>query len=260
MVQVEDSVTRREFLKQMDSIKSAKASVFLARQALFDLSAEVREEAVKALKERPREEYRQVLLDGLRYPWAPVAAHAAEALVGLKDREVVFRLADMLDEPDPCAPHRDKNNKWVVSEVVSINHLRNCLLCHAPSTAVKDPLRGIVPTPGQPLPRVYYSSSKGDLVRADVTYLRQDFSLMERVARPDKWPEWQRFDYLVRSRELTTEELAAHRKKARKSGLSSYPQRDAVLFALRELTGKNVGEECADWYDLLYSNDESDQH
>lgn len=252
MLLVEDISSRTEFVKRLAKVGGAKASVLLARQAVFDLSWAIREEAIKALKDRPREDYRQVLLDALRYPWAPVAAHAAEALAALNDRAAVLSLADMLDQPNPCAPVRDKNNKWVVAEVVKINHLRNCLLCHAPSVDLKDRLRAVVPTPGQPLPISYYGSRKGDFVRADITYLRQDFSLMERVAKPDKWPEWQRFDYVVRTRELTAEEMAAHRKKLKsKPVASSYPQREAVLFALRELTGLNAGKTSADWYELL---------
>jgi hypothetical protein len=228
--------------------------LLLARQALFDFSWRIREEAIEALKDRPREEYRQVLLDGLRYPWPPVAAHAAEALVALKDHQAVFPLAGMLDEPDPCAPVREKNNKWVVAEVVRVNHLRNCLLCHAVSTARTDPLRSVVSTPGEPLPRTYYSSRKGDFVRADITYLRQDFSLIERVLKPEKWPEWQRFDYLVRRRELKADELAALQKPPqRKPDRVSYPQREAVRFALRELTGLDAGESSADWYESLCS-------
>jgi hypothetical protein len=145
----------------------------------------------------------------------------------------------------------------VVAEVVRINHLRNCLLCHAPSSSRKDPLRAVVPTPGQALPLVYYGSSKGDFVRADITYLRQDFSLIQRVAKPDKWPEWQRFDYLVRTREPTAEELAAQKGKARQAASASYPQRQAVLFALRELTGLDGGEKSTDWYDLLCTHEMS---
>jgi hypothetical protein len=261
MLQVEDIDSRVEFVKRLAQVKNTKASLLLARQALFDLSAQVREEAIEVLKDRPREEYRQLLLDGLRYPWVPVADHAAEALVALKDRDAVFPLADMLDESDPCAPVRDKNNKWVVAEVVRVNHLRNCLLCHAVSTAQSDPLRTIVPTPGQPLPRSYYGSRKGDFVRADITYLRQDFSLTERVAKPDRWPEWQRFDYLVRTRELTADEQAALQKKTHgKRILTSYPQRDAVRFALRELTGMDAGESSADWYETLCSLETPARH
>jgi hypothetical protein len=252
MLQVGDLSVRWELIRWLAIVKSAKGSEFLARQALFDLSAASREEAVKLLKGRPCEEYRQVLLDGLRYPWAPVASHAAEALVALDDREAIYNLAAVLDEPNPCAPVLDKDNKWVVREVVRVNHLRNCQLCHAPSTDSKDPLRGAVPTPGKPLPlRVYYAEGSSGFVRADITYLRQDFSLLERVAKPDNWPEWQRFDYLVRTRELTADERAVLDKKPRKSKPVSYPQREAVLFALRELTGLDAGEESADWYELL---------
>lgn len=251
MIQVEDPLVRRALVKKFDTVSSVEASVFLARAALFDFSADVREQAIKGLKDRPRESYRQVLLDGFRYPWPPVAAHAAEALVALDDRAATPRLAALLDAPDPGEPVCNGDKKWIVREVVRVNHLRNCLLCHAPSTAASDPLRAIVPTPGQRLPRIYYSSQKGDFVRADVTYLRQDFSVMQRVAKPERWPDWQRFDYLVRTRELTADELAAHRKKPRPSRFVSYPQRDAVRFALRELTGLDAGETSADWWEVL---------
>jgi hypothetical protein len=252
ILQVEDIDSRGEFVKQLAKVKGVKASVLLARLALFDFSWTIREEAIKALKERPRQEYRQVLLETLRYTWGPAAAHAAEALVALNDQAAVFPLVGMIEEPDPRAPVRDKNNRWVVAEVVKINHLRNCLACHAPSADRTDPLRAAIPTPGEPLPIIYYSSREGDFVRADITYLRQDFSLIERVAKPDKWPEWQRFDYLVRTRELTADEIADHEKKLkRKPAAPSYPQREAVLFALRELTGLDAGETSADWYELL---------
>ncbi len=253
MLQTGDLSVRWELVRWLATVKSSKGSDFLAREAVFDLSAAVREEAVKLLKGRPREEYRQVLLDGLRYPWAPVASHAAEALVALDDREAIFNLAALLDEQDPCEPVLDKDKRWVVREVVRVNHLRNCLLCHAPSTDKKDPLRGAVPAPGKPLPlRVYYAEGSSDFVRADITYLRQDFSLIERVAKPDKWPEWQRFDYVVRTRELTAGERTALAKKSKPKS-ASYPQREAVLFALRELTGVNAGDRSADWYELLWA-------
>lgn len=252
MLQVEDVGSRVEFIRRLSKVQGSGASVLLARQALFDLSWTIREEAIQALKDRPREHYRQVLLDALRYPWAPVAAHAAEALAALHDGAAISPLADMLDLPDPCSPVQVPGKKWVVAEVVKINHLRNCLLCHPPSTSQRDMLRAIVPTPGRPLPRSYYNDRKGDFVRADITYLSQDFSQILRVDKPDKWPEWQRFDFLVRQRELTADEVAAHKNHARsKNQRSSYPQRKAVLFALRELTGLDAGELSDDWYELL---------
>jgi hypothetical protein len=138
----------------------------------------------------------------------------------------------------------------VVSELVRVNHLRNCYLCHAPALSIKDPVPGVVPSPGRELPPAYYGSSRGPFVRADVTYLRQDFSLMQRVEKPDRWPPWQRFDFLVRTRELSADEVAALGKGAHPRWMI-YPQREAVLFALRELTGEDLGPGSADWRRFL---------
>jgi hypothetical protein len=260
LLQVEPPVARRSLTKLLSDTTGRVSTSLLARQALFDPSFEVRQDAIEALKKRPADDYRPILLDGLRYPWAPVADHAAEALAELRDDDAVFDLVALLDEPDPCAPTRCKDDKWVVREVVRINHFRNCLLCHAPSSSGEDDLRGLIPTPGKPLPRVaYYGSQRGYFVRADVTYLRQDFSLMERVAKHGEWPQWQRFDYLVRTREMTRDELAAYAKKAPRADRSHYPQKDAVLFALRELTGLTAGESSADWYDVLCSSQEGNR-
>lgn len=251
LLQVEPPVARRSLTKLLSDTTGRVSTASLARQALFDPSFEVRQDAIEALKKRPADDYRQILLDGLRYPWAPVADHAAEALAELRDDQAVFDLVALLDEPDPCAPTRCKDDKWVVREVVRINHFRNCLLCHAPSSSPDDSIRGLIPIPGKPLPRVYYESQRGYFVRADVTYLRQDFSLVERVAERDGWPTVQRFDYLVRTREMTREELTAYAKKAPRADRPHYPQEDAVLFALRELTGLSAGESSADWYNIL---------
>lgn len=256
LLQIEAPVERRSLTKVLSDRSGRCSTALLARQALFDPSFDVREAAIKALKKRPANDYRQILLDGLRYPWAPVADHAAEALAELHDEDAVFDLVALLDEPDPCAPTRCQDEKWVVREVVRINHFRNCLLCHAPSSSSDDDLRGLIPIPGKRLSRVYYESQRGYFVRADVTYLRQDFSLMERVGEHGVWPQWQRFDYLVRTREMTRDELTAYAKTAPRADRSYYPQKDAVLFALRELTGLTAGENSADWYDVLYSPQE----
>src|SRR5205814_1822941 len=98
----------------------------------------------------------------------------------------------------------------VVRELVRVNHLRNCLLCHAPSTSKLGLVQGPVPVPGEPLPpsaRVYYTDpNAAALVRADVTYLKQDFSVMQPVTNHGTWPRLQRYDYLVRVRLLTPAE------------------------------------------------------
>jgi hypothetical protein len=245
MFQIEGEPIRMELVKLLSGSKGREATELLAKRALFDLSSEVREAAVTALKERPAKEYQQILLDGLRYPWAPVADHAAEALVELNAEGVVPTLVDMLDQPDPCAPVLNKDKKWVAPELVKLNHLRNCLLCHAPSSNRKDPVRGIVPEPGKKLPPVYYESQRGDFVRADITYLRQDFSVLQPVEGATLWPEEQRYDYVVRMTEVTP------RLEGNGQEPAWYPQRDSVLFALRLLTGKKGGETRASWKEAL---------
>ena len=87
------------------------------------------------------------------------------------------------------------------------------------------------------------------IVRADVTYLRQDFSLMQPVANPPKdWPKYQRFDYLTRLRWLDPAE-AVHLEHSRDRATKEY--RENLLFALRGLTGQDEGSATANWRPLL---------
>jgi hypothetical protein len=242
LLTAEDKPLRLLLVDRLGRTPGKQSSAALARRALFDLDSGVREAALWVLKNRPSLEYRDILLDGLRYPWAPVANHAAEALVALRLREAVPRLQNLLKEKGAFGPFARKEGRqevWFTREVVRINHLKNCFLCHAPSFSVADPVRGLVPTPGRPIPssraRRYYQSNRiGSFVRADVTYLRQDFSVPQPVAEANKWPKVQRFDFLVRTRPLTPAELAAYKKR----GTGPQPpceQREAVAFALREL-------------------------
>jgi hypothetical protein len=246
MLQVKSTAVRLELIKKLSSFSGDGATLALAQRALFDLSPEVREASVEALKGRPRTEFRFVLLDGLRYPWAPVADHAAEALVALEDRDVVPTLKTLLDRADPRVPTQDAGKNWKVTEVVRVNHLRNCLLCHPPSFNPKDSLRGMVPESGLPLPTPqgggYGDRPDGNFVRADLTYLKQDFSAIQPVAGASPWPSHQRFDYFVRQREFRPEEsvpevakLLSQTQVAPGGRPSSYPQREAVLWALRHL-------------------------
>jgi hypothetical protein len=153
----------------------------------------------------------------------------------------------MLDKPDPRRPYLDDKKRTVKAGLVAVNHLRNCLLCHAPSFDASDPVRGVVPEPGQPLAPRYYDSdgSRTIFARADVTYLKQDFSVFQPVPDAKPWPKEQRFDYLIRQREVSAAEAAnANEEK-------TYPQREAVLFALRELTGQDRGATSADWVGIM---------
>jgi hypothetical protein len=219
---------------------------------MFDLAPEVREQALIALRERPSGDYRPTLIEGFRYPWAPVADHAAEALVALEDREAIPTLVRLLDEPDPEHPRTEVRNGQPVTYnrmLVQVNHLRNCLLCHAPSTSpTVDLVRGRVPTEGQPLPppREYYAStSPGAFVRAEVTYLRQDLSTTQPVEQPGPWPGYQRYDYLVADRPVPAHR--PHEPKTKPKANPSYPQRESALFALRQLVGKDLGDDPAAW-------------
>ncbi|HEV2969132.1 MAG TPA: HEAT repeat domain-containing protein [Pirellulales bacterium] len=240
MLQPHDQTVRLQLIASLDIIKSLEASAALADRAIYDLSSAVRKSACDALKDRPKSEYRRQLLAGLRYPWPPVAIHAARALVAVNDVGALPELNKMLEQPDPSLPFKNDKGVWVKSELVRINHLRNCYLCHAPSLSEHDPIRGLVPTPGEPLPRaqVYYQGASGSFVRADVTYLKQDFSVVHEIRDmgSDPWPKMQRFDYVMRTREATTDEIAtAAVPAAAKERADDYPQRQAVMRALEGL-------------------------
>jgi hypothetical protein len=246
MLQVEEKPVRLRLVKLLAQIKGEQAGAALARRALFDLAPEVRAAAIEALKGRPPEEFRAALLGGFRHPWAPAAEHAAEALVALDDRTALPEVLRLLAGPDPTAPVRGGDGKWSVAELVRVNHLGNCLLCHAPLTS--DVPCGIarapVPKRGEPPPPLDYDNPKGDFVRADVTYLRQDFSVMQPATNHGQWPAVQRFDYLVRARELTPREASDRLQKAVDGSRVVSPQRQALLFAKQKLAA--AGEDDPD--------------
>jgi sugar lactone lactonase YvrE len=256
LLMAENEWVREVLVEQLAHITGKKAGVALAQRALFDLNATVRRRALEALARRPAEEYRQVLLGGFRYPWAPVADHAAEAVVALDLRDAVPELLALLDLPSPDEPYaRPGHEGLYVREVVRVNHLRNCVLCHAVSLDTNDKVRGRVPPPDQPLPpsfsREYYASNTGTFVRADVTYLQQDFSLPLTVKAPGPWPSSQRYDFLVRERPARPGEVA-HKSG---EGRPASEQQRAVFFALRELTGEDPGPSAEDWKRLFLGRD-----
>jgi sugar lactone lactonase YvrE len=259
LLMAENEHVREVLVDQLARIDGRRAGVALAQRALFDLSPAVRRQAVEALARRPAAEYRQVLLVGFTYPWPAVADHAAEALVALGIRDAVPALLGLLDRPDPDEPYRKPGKdglfRQYVREVVRVNHLRNCVLCHAASLGANDKVRGRVPRTDQTLPpafsREYYASNEGTFVRADVTYLQQDFSMPMTVAKPGLWPSSQRFDFLVRERPATPQEEL--RKSDGPRPASEYKR--AVFFALRELTGHDPGPTAEDWKRLFLGRD-----
>src|SRR5262249_1263959 len=106
---------------------------------------------------------------------------------------------------------------------------------------------GGVPVVGEPFPGKSYGQFLTDLiVRADVTYLRQDFSRLGHVADAPPRPEMPRLDYPGRSRGLGAGELPAYPQAfADRAGVSPY--RQAALEALRRLTGKDAGTTAGRW-------------
>jgi hypothetical protein len=256
----ENRAIRLLLVEVLAEIDGKAAAMALARRAVFDLAPEVREAAARALADRPRPDYRAVFLDALRYPWALAADHAAEALVALGDHEVVPQLVSMLKKPDPSAPIAGAGNRMLVQEVVRINHRTNCLMCHPPAIRGRDPVPGMVPGVSMSLPESNFRmlamcKETGRvvvnplLVRADVTFMRQDFSVRLPVQTSAIAAEDLRFDYLVRIRPARSQELA--RSKNRTGEPSGYEQREAVLFALRELTGQDAGPSTAAWQQLF---------
>jgi hypothetical protein len=258
----EDRPIRRMLTEFLAEIEGKRATVALAQRTLYDLSPEVREVAIRALRHRPREDFRDVLRGGFQYPWTPVADHAAEALVALDDQESVPQLINLLQMPDPSEPRLRAGGRYLVRELVRLNHQTNCLACHAPAATNHDPVPGVVP--GFTVTNVsggsggYGSSGPRQvtvaplLVRADITYLRQDFSIQQPSAPILVGTDLTlglRFDYLVRTRTLS--EPALRKLRPLSPDEPKGQQRQALLFALRELTGKDLGTTYDQWTALL---------
>jgi hypothetical protein len=252
---------RLGLVKYLAAVSHAEATRALARLAVFSEEDEVRLAAIAALKVRRERDYTDILLGSLRYPWPAVARRGADALARLERTDLVPQLVELLDEPDPRAPVvKTANGRRVheARELVRINHHRNCLLCHAPGNTPNvspDTLTASVPVPSDPLPAPAdgYQTTSPDLsVRIDVTYLRPDFSMLQAVADANPWPEMQRFDFLVRTRELTEQEAVATREALAtgEPGRPS-PYHRAVLVALRELTGRDTAPTAEAWRRLL---------
>jgi len=216
-----DVAVREVLVEQLARIEHARSTEALAQLAVFDLSPRIRGLAVQVLTTRPASDVRPVLLAALRYPWAPAADHAAEAMAAPQDREAIPALTALLNEAAPEAPLYDAGREtYVVREVVRIDHGRNCLLCHGASLGSGDLLRARVP--GQ----------KETAVRADLTYLRPDFAAPLDGKRTEAGTEMTRFDYVLRTRPVSFAEGTA--KTVQRS--ATHPQREAVRFALRELS------------------------
>jgi hypothetical protein len=248
----EKKTLRTEFVRNLARSNQPGATRAIARAAIFDAESEVRVAAVKVLKDtnKGREpEVTEVLMHGIRYPMAIVAKRSAQAIIALDRKDMLPQLAEVLDEPSPGDPVETVVNDQkvhAVREVVKINHHRNCLLCHPPSqTGKEQEVPGVIPIPGSSFPtspKEAYGrahSFNEPMVRADTTYLRQDFSVMMPVENAHPWPEMQRFDFLVRTRPVEGKELAALQQKVQARGADYQSENQkAAIIALTELSGQ----------------------
>jgi hypothetical protein len=216
MLQVEEEPLR---LCMVDFLsRSQFASTPLAKCAVYDTSPKVRELSVRALRKRPAAAYLPTLLAGVTHPWPAARKNAARALTELRPDGARPAVEKLLGEPPPGVPFGDKRTgNLVVRELVRLNHRQNCLLCHEPAYDQKD---GLV----QPARNDGYYDDRF-FVRADVTYLRPDFSVM--IDTKTK-RGFQRYDFLLRTRPVGDDEI----KKADKT--SGRRELEQLLKTLRE--------------------------
>lgn len=274
MLGVESPKMRLSLVKRLpsfdeSSMRNPAATRALVQAALFAPEQEIRDLARKLLAERDSQPATDLLLSGLRYPWPSVVNRAANLIAQLKRTDLEGALTRALEDGDPRAPvwKENKGEKTAtIREVVRINHLRNCLLCHVPGDApdkpgdeervepaslVRGSLRCVglgrlitapIPLPGVRLPEdspfgYDDGSAPQATVRVDVTYLRQDFSLLVKVPNAEPWPEMQRFDYVVRTRTLTPE-AAKRFEAALKQSDAVTDMQLSMCEALHRLNGK----------------------
>jgi HEAT repeat protein len=269
MVQIlmaKDAPFRLLLVDMLAEIDSKSATIALAERAVFDLSPEVRQAAIYALMGRPKDHVRKTFIMAMSYPWPPVAEHAAEALVALHDEEAAPLLVAQLGKPDPAAPFATQRGASAY-ELVRIHHEKNCLLCHVPATGRGDPVVGIDTFSSRPVasndlvgnyggnPAALTASLGGGWsglwIRADVQFLHQDFAVTFPVLPAFGDDRALRYDFTVRKRPLKPAEVQEWKKHS--PAKDNYKQRDAVLFALRNLTGKDVGNSTDAWL-KLYPN------
>jgi hypothetical protein len=293
VIEPEGTQLGQQLVKYLANLSHIDATRALAKLAICADDEKVRTDAVAALATRHGKDFSDILVNGLNYPWPAVAERTADAIVKLKLMELTPQLVDVLERPDPRAPQRtDKDGKqvYVVRELVRINHLRNCLLCHAPANpemvastlpisgprpasgateplprqggraipGPSGPLTAPVPLPNQALPTPTPTGGYGHfsvpdtLVAFDVTYLRQDFSVKLPVADAKPWPEKQRFDFLVRTRQLSEDDAEAYRTLLQPTAVGELsPYHHAAVTALRQLTSRDAAPTATAWRQLL---------
>ncbi len=259
ILEIESKFFRQALVQHADKFQHPAATAAIARRAIFDLDPEVRLSAIECLRKRDPEQIAPMLVIGFQYPWGPVAQHAAEAVTSLQLTEMLPNLLKLLDQPDPDAPFLqiiDGRQTEVVRELVCINHVQNCLLCHPPASHGDAIVPGPIPLPSRSIGGGHYGKGGsgqitmvqepgGPSVRAEVTYLKQDFSVMQPVTQL-------RLDYLVRIRPLNSAEQTALDKKQKTASPQAISEhKQAILYALRSLTGRDAGASVQGWREVV---------
>lgn len=246
MLQAQGEDIRRVSVELLRGIDAPAATEALVRWSVFDVSPQNRSAAIDALKGQDQATITEQLLNWMRHPWPRAAEHAAEALVALNCQSAVPRLVSLLPLPAPDAPQISSapgESRMFRREVVRVNHLRNCLMCHPPSPdeSTNDKVRGTIPDLSKPPAPAYYTGAH-NFVSASTTYLRQDFSAVLPVLNSGVWPDQQRFDFMVAVRPMRKDETV--------NADADNPHFMAALFALRELSGQNLGTNATAWESL----------
>jgi hypothetical protein len=100
----EERMIRLAAVKVLQTIPDPQATAVLAGCAIFDIDAEVREQALHALLDRPTAGLEDAVAAALRYPWRPAVYNATRVVATLRMHQFIPDLVAMLDAPDPDAP------------------------------------------------------------------------------------------------------------------------------------------------------------
>ena len=184
----EDVPLRLILVDMMADIPGKAAGVRLAQRAVYDLSPEVRTAAIDALRQRPAGQARRTLVDALRLPVARGGRPRRRRARGARRPRRRPTLGGPPGQARPGRPVATKTGSSV-HELVRVNHVQNCLLCHVPAVG-RDPVTDVDPfthRPSQTYDPGYHGPTipgggngvwaNKVLIRADVQFLRQDFSV-----------------------------------------------------------------------------------
>ena len=122
---------------------------------------------------------------------------------GISTRLTTLVLTGKVELPKRLnTPYKEpRSGRLVVRELVRLNHAKNCLLCHSPTAQVQ---------------LAYGDLPEGDdaLLHTEVTHVKPEFSLLLDAPKGSN-PARERFDFVVRVRAATAEEMRRS-KEARK--------------------------------------------